>query len=258
MRGLCRFATIIAVGCGIADGAGADAVSDLDDAAARMQYAFFTADVRGVEEALGLVQKVDLPAALHGMKEYFTAYGQWKLAELHTDEALAGRRAARGLATKSASACARAAEEAQRIDARFAEAFAIQAICSDLASRAPNVLSTGNCSKHKGLRTALELAPANPRVKLIEAQCADDVDRSGGTTRLESLKLVVQAFEAAPPSRPGRPDWGQPEALLMLGQAYLQRGDPVAARDFIERALVITPDYRKARDALEKAAARPR
>jgi len=44
----------------------------------------------------------------------------------------------------------------------------------------------------------------------------------------------------------------------MLGQANLRRGDAAAARDPIERALIIAPDYRKARETLENAATRPR
>jgi hypothetical protein len=237
--------------------AGADAVSELDDAAARMQYAFHTADVRGVEDALNIVQKLQLPTSIGVMKDYFTAYGQWKLAELHTDEAAAGKRPARGAASKAAAACVRAAEVTEKSDARFAEAFAIEAICAAMASRTPDVLS-GGCARHKGLRTAKELAPANPRVLLIEAQCAAELDKPGSNAPIDRLRQVVQAFEAAPASRPGIPDWGQAEALLMLGQAYLQHGDAVAARDFIERALVIAPDYRKARESLETSAARPR
>jgi Tfp pilus assembly protein PilF len=44
----------------------------------------------------------------------------------------------------------------------------------------------------------------------------------------------------------------------MLGETYLQRGDPVAARDVLERALVMAPDYRQAQRLLQAAATRPR
>jgi tetratricopeptide (TPR) repeat protein len=252
---LCRFSSLVAVAC-IWTGATAraDSVNELDDAAARMQYAFHTADPRGVEEALSIVQKLELPASMSGMKEYFTAYGRWKLAELHTDAAATGKRAARSVATKEAAACVRAAEAAEKSDPKLAEAFAIEAICSAMASRAPEVLPLGGCAKHKALRTAKELAPTNPRVLLIEAQCVAELDKPDSKAALERLRQLEHAFETAPPSRPGRPDWGQAEALLMLGEASLERGDAVAARDFIERALVIAPDYRKAREVLEKSA----
>jgi Tfp pilus assembly protein PilF len=48
------------------------------------------------------------------------------------------------------------------------------------------------------------------------------------------------------------------EALTTLGETYLQRGDPVAARDALERALVLAPDYRQAQQLLQAAATRPR
>jgi Tfp pilus assembly protein PilF len=44
----------------------------------------------------------------------------------------------------------------------------------------------------------------------------------------------------------------------MLGANDLRRGDSRAARDAIERALVIAPDYRKAQALLQDAAARPK
>ena len=56
----------------------------------------------------------------------------------------------------------------------------------------------------------------------------------------------------------GKPDWGHAEALTLLGGSYLTSGDPVAARDALERALVIAPDYREAQELLQTAAARPR
>jgi tetratricopeptide (TPR) repeat protein len=257
---LCRSLTGTAVACVLAMPLllRADGVSELDDATARMQYAFYTADARGVQEGLNLLNRVELPASMYGMKEYFTAYGQWKLAELHTDEVNAGRRTARALALKAASDCARTAEVAQKADPTFAEAFAIEAICSAIGSRTPEMLSRGGCTKHKGLRTALELAPNNPRVQLIDAQCAGSDTKQASAAAVAQLRKVIAAFEAAPPSRPGRPDWGYAEALLLLGKAYLSGGDTVTARDFIERALVIAPDYKSARDALQAPTTRPR
>jgi Tfp pilus assembly protein PilF len=106
------------------------------------------------------------------------------------------------------------------------------------------------------LRTAAGLAPENPRVKLVQAICASAKDPDPAAT--DRWRAVVASFEAAPPSRPGKPDWGHVEALTMLGETYLQRGDPVAARDALERALVLAPDYRQAQQLLQTAAARPR
>jgi hypothetical protein len=232
-------------------------MSELDDAAARMQYAFHTDDIRGVEEALSVVQKVALPTSLKGMKEYFTAYGQWKLAELHTAAALSGRREQRAAAAKSATACVQSAQDATKIDATLAEAYAIEAICSAMTGRVAEAPASSHCSKHRSLNIAQELAPNNPRVMLIQAQCEAFPAKTNSAASIERLRLVVQAFDGAKPSRAGQPDWGHAEALTMLGQAHLQQGDSVAARDVIERALVIAPDYNKARKMLQQPPARP-
>jgi hypothetical protein len=255
---LCRCWSIVAVACvfSATTASYADGVSELDDAAARMQYAFHTGDIRGVEEALSVVQKVALPASFKGMKEYFTAYGQWKLAELRTDAVLSGRRDERAAAAKAALACVRSAQDATKMDATLAEGFAIEAICSATTTRASDVLSSGDCSKHKSLRTAKEVAATNPRVMLIEAQCTEATQDVEPQAFIERLRLVVRAFDTARPSRPGQPDWGHAEALTMLGGAHHRQGDSVAARDAIERALIIAPDYRKAREMLTKPAIR--
>lgn len=237
-----------------ASNASADGVSELDDAAARMQYAFYTADVRGIEDALSIVQRVELSSSLAGMKEYYTAFGQWKLAELHTAQAANGMKEARSRATKAAKACVDAAEQATGLDARMSEAHAINAACSSLGSRMlGNSALVGGCAKHKALRTALERDAANPRIRLIEAQCLAQAEKAPSAATIERARAVVAAFEAAPPSKPGHSDWGQAEALLALGKLELARGDAVAARDVVERALVIAPDYREAQRLLARA-----
>lgn len=230
----------------------ADPASELDDAAARLHYAFFTADARAMEEAVALVTRLESPASLPGMKEYYAAYGYWKLAQIHDEAATRGSATERGAISKAAQACQKQAELAVEQDRRMAEAYAIAAACSAFV---PSLTSSG-CAKSK-LRTALELDPSSPRVLLIEALCSAQSDPSPASGT-EKLRALVAAFESAPPSRPGKPDWGQAEALVLLGENYLQRGDALAAREAIERALVIAPDYRRAQELLQNAAARPK
>ncbi|HWK72832.1 MAG TPA: hypothetical protein VNQ81_01070 [Povalibacter sp.] len=230
----------------------ADPISDLDDAAARAQYAFYTADSRTLEDVLGLIERLQVPPALTVMKEYYGAFGNWKLAQLYT-EAAAGKPATRASLEKAAQDCQRHAKAALQLDPRFGEAFAIDAICSAFV---PGLTQT-SCARSKSLRMAQEIEPTNPRIKLIEVMCFEK-DEVASAAYAEKLRATANAFETAPPSRPGKPDWGQAEALLLLGQNYLQRGDLVAARDAIEHALVIAPDYRRAQELLETAATRPR
>jgi hypothetical protein len=231
----------------------AEATDELDDAAARLQYAFYTDDARSIEEVLGLIDGFEVEAGLAPVKSYQLAYGHWKLAQIYSAPADKVPPNAKVLAAKSAQACVRHAQAAVAADARMAEAYAILAVCDTFSvSRA----SPPACARNKSLRWAVELAPDNPRVKLIEALCS--TMKTSDPAVIQKWRSVVAHFEAAPPSRPGKPDWGHAEALTLLGEFYLERGDPVAARDVLERALVLAPDYRQAQKLLQTAASRPR
>lgn len=240
----------------VAQAASAASVEELDDAAARMQYAFYTGDSQGIETILKNLDELEVENTLTANKAYQLAYGNWKLSQLYllpqADQR--PRPNAKSLAAKAAQACVRYARRAVEQDAGLAEALAIQAACEGHTPTART--GSSGCANSKPLRTAAGLAPDNPRIKLIQAICAPGT--AVDPAAVDRWRTVVASFEAAPPSRPGKPDWGHVEALTTLGETYLQRGDPVAARDALERALVLAPDYRQAQQLLQAAAARPR
>jgi tetratricopeptide (TPR) repeat protein len=240
----------------VASGAHGESVAELDDAAARMQYAFYTGDSQGIETMLKSLEEFQVDDSLAASKAYQLAYGNWKLSQLYLQPLADAhpRPNAKSLASKAAQACVRQARNAVEKDARLAEALAIEAACDGHSATARG--GSAGCANSKPLRTAAGLAPENPRVRLVQAMCAPSTPAEPAAA--ERWRTVVASFEAAPPSRPGKPDWGHVEALTMLGEAYLQRGDPVAARDALERALVLAPDYRQAQQLLQAAAARPR
>jgi tetratricopeptide (TPR) repeat protein len=237
--------------------ASAQEAEEIDDAAGRIQYAWFTGDARELQSALTDMEGLETDAKLHGLKAYHLAYGRWRLAQLHADAAAAGSSTARSQATSAAQACARHAQEAIVADARNADAYAIQAICPAYATTFAGALRNGRregrpSCRTGALRTANSLGPGNPRVLLIDRLCMAEPASAG------ELHKVVEAFESAPPRTSRAPDWGHAEALALLGQSYLTSGDALAARDALERALVIAPDYREAQALLQTAAARPR
>jgi tetratricopeptide (TPR) repeat protein len=234
----------------------AEGVAELDDAAAQMQYAFYTGDSQGIETVLKSLEEFQTEDSLAASKAYQLAYGNWKLSQLYLQPLTNAqpRPNAKSLAAKAAQTCVRQARSAVEKDAGLAEALAIQAACEGYSASAHT--GSAGCANSKPLRTAAGLAPDNPRVKLIQALCAPNT--AADPAAVERWRAVVASFEAAPPSRPGKPDWGHVEALTMLGETYLQRGDPVAARDALERALVLAPDYRQAQQLLQAAATRPR
>lgn len=136
-------------------------------------------------------------------------------------------------------------------DPASAEALALQSACLALQSRldpwrspfaAP--LSLARIDK------ALKLAPDNPRVLLLGALAARDRPRLfGGDDQLSFtlLRRAVSAFErkSAPPQE--LPAWGAADAFTDLAEAYLRRGDALAARNVLERALLVAPEFAQAR-----------
>jgi hypothetical protein len=132
-----------------------------------------------------------------------------------------------------------------------AEALALQSACLALQSRldpwrsplaAP--LSLAHIDK------ALRLAPKNPRVLLLAAKAARDRPRLFGGDTQQSFALLERAaaaFERQSAGTQQLPAWGAAEAFTELAEDYLVRGDTLAARNVLERALLVAPGFRQAR-----------
>lgn len=225
---------------------------ELEDASARVEYAFYTADTRSIEGVLQTIERLELDEPLVPMQHYYAAFGYWKLAQLYAEQAVQGRKGARSLADRAGDSCSEHAQAAIQRDGRMFEAQALEAACSrfGFTARVSDLASAAGCSRHKALKAARLAEPKNPRIRLIDAWCTADTARAGSKTLLEKARAAVNAFAATPVNAPGTPNWGEPEALTMLGQVYLQRGESLAARDLLEHALVIAPDYLKAQELL--------
>lgn len=147
--------------------------------------------------------------------------------------------------------CISRLNQALVLDAGSAEALALQSACLALQSRldpwrsplsAP--LSLARIDK------ALRLAPDNPRVLLLGALAASDRPRLFGGDPQQAFTLLeraVSVFEEQRARRRGLPGWGAADAFTCLAQDYLTRGDALAARNVLERALLVAPDFAQAR-----------
>jgi tetratricopeptide (TPR) repeat protein len=140
------------------------------------------------------------------------------------------------------AACARRDARQGLEKRRAAEAWVLVAACAQLAG--------DEGRSQKALARAREHDGDNPRIALVEAWVLEADTRGDETQRdavAAKLKSVVEAFDAWVPSIDD-PDWGHAEALTALGAAALARGQVRTARDLIERALLLVPDYRAAVD----------
>jgi len=103
------------------------------------------------------------------------------------------------------------------------------------------------------LAQAFALAPRNPRVLYFKAM--DGLARSKpgspeNTQAFAELQQAAQLFEQSSATREDAPGWGHAEAYLALGMQLEQRGDLLGARNWIEKSLIVAPDYKKAQREL--------
>ena len=103
------------------------------------------------------------------------------------------------------------------------------------------------------MQTALQLAPRDPRVRLLAAQLSY---LSAKSTReraqlLAPFQSAVDAFELERQGLERIPAWGAAEAWQGLAQVYMDRGDPIAARSALEHALLLMPEYKSAHRLLD-------
>jgi hypothetical protein len=65
-----------------------------------------------------------------------------------------------------------------------------------------------------------------------------------------TLQQAAQLFEQSSATRADVPGWGHAEAYLALGMQLAARGDVLGARNWIEKSLIVAPDYKAAQKQL--------
>lgn len=220
----------------------------LADRAAVIQYAAQTGDVRRLVELSDALAGASARGDLQVLVHYYSAYAAYRAAELDDDlEFRVGIMLDR---------CIEQARRAIRLDREYAEAHALIGACHGLAAarRPLAAIVAGNFAARE-LRRAVSLAPDNPRVILLNAvtqrrRASGDAFRQEQVER--QLREALRQFESALASTDvGAPDWGEAEAHLLLAELAMTRGARGEARDHIEQALLIAPDYSAARTQLQ-------
>jgi tetratricopeptide (TPR) repeat protein len=217
---------------------------ELSDLEAKAQYAFFTGDMnalRGLAKSSRTLAESEQPLVL-----YHYAHVQFRLLQV------ASLSRAKKEADAAGEACVAALDRAVDKDPRFAEGLALQSNCYGyLASLGPlNAMTAGPRAASRA-EAAAKLNPRNPRVLLSEAASLYLRPAAFGGDRAAAAPLfrrAAEAFDTLDAPRPGEPTWGAAEAWLFVGRTYEDAGDVLAARDAYEKALLIAPEFARARE----------
>ncbi|MFL6602314.1 MAG: hypothetical protein ACJ8R9_13405 [Steroidobacteraceae bacterium] len=216
------------------------------DVESRIQYGYYTEDARSLAGVMELLAPADAPSA---SKSYYAGLANYRLTQLMLAKD-------RGRAKETAAECVRSLDHALKINADFADALALQSACLDVlaaleAWRTPFAASKSGVQIEK----ARHLAPRNPRVLLLDAVALYDRPKGSAAEKdraLNRLKQATAAFEAERQETEHAPGWGAAEAYVYLGRCYLDRGATLDARDALERALLIAPEFAEARRLMAK------
>ena len=212
------------------------------DIESRIQYGYYTEDAAALRSLRGLIAADESHDRLHG---YYAALLAWREAQL----AAQGVPASRGVRPGDlAQRCVGEADHLLEAQPASADALALRAACLGT----PLGAGAGAISAHRARRdigVALKSAPHDPRVLLIEAvndyQLA--ASRGGKERALSKLRVTAAAFETERAGVERLPGWGAAEAYLFLARDLLDHADPVAARDALEHALLLAPEFAQAR-----------
>jgi tetratricopeptide (TPR) repeat protein len=176
-------------------------------------------------------------------RNYYAALAAYRLALL-----------ARGDETRAwpfAQQCIDRLNRVLVVDTDSAEALALQSACLALQSKLDPWRSplAAPLSQARGDK-ALKLAPDNPRVLLLGALATRERPRFFGGDSQQAFQLMlhsVSEFERSGAPAPGLPGWGAADAFTYLAQDYLTRGHALAARNVLERALLVAPHFTQAK-----------
>ena len=229
------------------------------DVEGRIQYAYYTEDARALDGVLNSLKPKPVEGGETTVEEdlairsYFRALVHYRLAQVQSS----GKKSqARSAIDDCGEEVDRALEALPKVPlgldetpaARHqrAEAYALGTACT-LAGHEMSVFGGRLGSR---IDEAVKLEPKNPRVRLVEALAAFDragKDAAEKNAAVQKLRAVTPMFEAARAGESTTPEWGAAEAYAFLGRALFDQRDVVGAREALERALLLAPDYAYAR-----------
>lgn len=210
------------------------------DLQAQILYAWQSGDMNRLQAIRHDLQQVAQGAGAPTSARYHLAHANYRIALLRISLHQAGPE-------KPLQECIHELAALLRSDPASAEAMILQAACQVQMASLRRLQSAymRRRATHQ-LDLAEHLSPGNPRAALVRAELW--LQESGAADPDPGpLTIVARLFDGSAATNPDAPGWGHAEAYLMLGHALRLRGDRLGARNWIEKALIVAPDYKAAR-----------
>jgi tetratricopeptide (TPR) repeat protein len=217
---------------------------DLDpqDLENRIEFAHFTEDaaalrnlIRGMEEALA-------KGAPISQMHYLLGFAHYRLGNV-----LASKDEVN--AVKALSKCVEEVDETTEADEHVAEGYALEAAFLGQLSGLRGMMAKINGPKSASrLEKALKLAPKNPRVVLVDG--LSDYRNGDKARALSKLRRAAELFDQSAPNPAVVPSWGHADVYAALGRSLLETGDTLGARNAVEGALIVAPEFAAAKRLL--------
>ncbi|HEV7610999.1 MAG TPA: hypothetical protein VGO37_03905 [Steroidobacteraceae bacterium] len=217
------------------------------DIQAQILYAYHTEDTNNLRNLIQeLATRVQADAGDSALR-YHLAHAQYRRGLL----------AGKADAHDAESAFAECIDELKPVlaqDVKSEEALILQSACySSLADRRSLGSGLLRSRSEERLKTALDLAPHNPRAVFLSSMEGLARAKAGSPERQHAfaqLQLAVQLFDGTSATNIDTPGWGHAESYLALGRELQLRGDQLGARNWIEKSLIVAPDYKDAQRQL--------
>jgi hypothetical protein len=217
------------------------------DIQAQILYAYQTEDTNALQNLIqDLETRVKADAGDAALR-YHLAHAEYRWALL----------AGTANAHEAESAFAECIDQLKPVisqDVKSAEAMTLQSACySGLAGHRSLESVLLRSRSDERLKAALKLAPHNPRAVYLSSMEGLGRAKPGSPERQHAfaqLQLAVQLFDGSSATNVDTPGWGHAESYLALGRELQSRGDQVGARNWIEKSLIVAPDYKEAQRQL--------
>jgi len=222
---------------------------DLDDLESRIEYAWFTEDANSLRSLIQTVDSALLKSGNSPLARYQLGFAHYRLGLVLMQKSDAN-------AADALTECIEQLDQSIEADEKFADAYALQAACyGTLAGiRAWTAVVNGPQSTSR-IEKALKLAPGNPRVVLLDGVADRERPRAVGGDKARAqtkFERAMQLFEETGSRESGGPRWGAADAYFYVGRGLLEAGDTLGARNALERALIIAPEFSAARRELRR------